>query len=250
MDAKRSSCNLTKYVKVGANRWQYCPVVRGKTGRVKQDLVLVNDRREHHPEGYYALDWREDGKRRRVAVGKNAASAQQEQERHQVLLQARAVGLAVAAERPLWMSPTIEESCEEFLAEIRVQRSPKTFQQYRTALAYFQESSGQRPLSQVDRRTLLDFHRFLAQEKRLASRTISTKTMVVVQMLKANGITGLLRRGDWPRYVERIPRPTRRSSCSGFSRRATKPIHRSSSFFWDPAFEKRRCSSSPGGTWG
>jgi integrase len=28
---------------------------------------------------------------------------------------------------------------------------------------------------------------------------------IVVQLLKANAITGLLRRGDWPRYVERVP---------------------------------------------
>ena len=205
MDAKRTSCNLAKYVKVRANLWQYCPVVRGKTGRVKQDLVVVDGRTEHHPEGHYALDWREDGKRRRVAVGKDAGKAQQEQERHQVFLQARFIGLAVATQDSHAAGLTVQESCEEFLADIRLQRSRKTFQQYRTALAYFQEASGQRQLSQVDRRLLLDFHKFLAEEKKLASRTIWTKTVIVVQMLKANGMTGLLRRGDWPRYVERVP---------------------------------------------
>ena len=29
--------------------------------------------------------------------------------------------------------------------------------------------------------------------------------MVVQQLLKANGVTGVLKRGDWPRYVERVP---------------------------------------------
>jgi hypothetical protein len=51
MEAKIASCNFTKYIKRGPNRWQHCPVVRGKTGRVKQDLVLVDGRIEQHPEG-------------------------------------------------------------------------------------------------------------------------------------------------------------------------------------------------------
>ncbi len=39
----------------------------------------------------------------------------------------------------------------------------------------------------------------------LSNRTSLTKLNVVVQWLKANGITGLLTRRDWPRYVEREP---------------------------------------------
>ncbi len=204
MEAKRISCNLTKYVKVGENRWQYCSPVRGKTGRVKQDLVVVNGRPEHHPEGYYALDWREDGKRRRVAVGKNAASAQQKQERQNTVLQARAIGLAVA-EEPLGTSLTVAEASEGFLAEIRMQRTPKTYKQYRTALAYFEDVCGSHRLGAVERRTLLDYRQFLTEEKKLSPRTIWTKMMVVEQMLKTHGRNGLLRRGDWPRYVERVP---------------------------------------------
>jgi hypothetical protein len=56
MEAKIASCNFTKYIKRGPDRWQHCPVVRGRTGRVKPDLALVEGRIEHHPEGYYSLD--------------------------------------------------------------------------------------------------------------------------------------------------------------------------------------------------
>ena len=84
----------------------------------------------------------------------------------------------------------VEQACKEFLDETRLQRSPKTFKQYRTALAYFQDRCGRRRLDQIDRRALLDFRQFLAEQKKLSPRTIWTKMMV--------------RRGDWPRYVERI----------------------------------------------
>src|ERR1700693_3697238 len=74
METNLASCNFTKYIKRGPNRWQHCPVVRGKTGRVKQDLVLVGGRLENHPEGYYSLDWREGGRRHRLSLGKDASA--------------------------------------------------------------------------------------------------------------------------------------------------------------------------------
>src|SRR2546426_5550062 len=96
---KIGSCNLTKYIKRGPNRWQHCPVVRGKTGRVKQDLVIRDGRIEHHPEGYYSLDWREGGRRHRRALGKDASSAQLALERHVAPPRAPAVRIAVPADR-------------------------------------------------------------------------------------------------------------------------------------------------------
>jgi hypothetical protein len=49
-------------------------------------------------------------------------------------------------------SMTVTEACEEFLAETRLQRAPKTFMQYTTALAYFQRVAGQLQLDKVGRR--------------------------------------------------------------------------------------------------
>jgi site-specific recombinase XerD len=92
--------------------------------------------------------------------------------------------------------PTLQECCQEFLDEIRLHRSPKTFKQYRTALTYFQQSCGPRRLVEVDRRTMLAFRQFLAEAKGLSMRTVCTKLMVVEQMLKAMGVSGLMKRGD------------------------------------------------------
>ena len=112
MDAKVASCNFTKYIKRGPNRWQHCPVVRGKTGRVKQDLVLVEGRIEHHPEGYYSFDWREGGRRHRRALGKDASGAQLALERHVATERARARGIHVADD-PCAASLGMEQACKE-----------------------------------------------------------------------------------------------------------------------------------------
>ena len=67
---------------------RYCPVVAGPNGRIKPDWVMVNGRREKHPEGAYYLDWNEDGKRKRVSVGIDAAAAYNSRNRKQMELDA------------------------------------------------------------------------------------------------------------------------------------------------------------------
>ena len=49
--------NLTKRVQTPKGM-RYCPVVLSPNGRVKPDLVLVDDKPEKHPEGAYYLEWR------------------------------------------------------------------------------------------------------------------------------------------------------------------------------------------------
>jgi len=53
--------NVTKRVQTSKGL-RYCPVVLSANGRVKPDTVLINGKEEHHTEGAYYLEWREDSK--------------------------------------------------------------------------------------------------------------------------------------------------------------------------------------------
>lgn len=66
--------NLTKRVQTSAGM-RYCPVILSANGRVKPDAVLVNGKPERHPEGAYYIEWHDNGRRRRLSVGKDAADA-------------------------------------------------------------------------------------------------------------------------------------------------------------------------------
>jgi hypothetical protein len=66
--------NLTKRVRT-ANGYRYCPAVLSGNGRIKPDVVRVGEREEKHPEGAYYIEWREDAKRIRLSVGKDAQAA-------------------------------------------------------------------------------------------------------------------------------------------------------------------------------
>jgi integrase len=138
-------------------------------------------------------------------VGKNAIDAHAQQQRHIQLLRNKALGIEVVAEEKILDGITISDSCAEFLEEVRQRSRPKTHQQYSVALHYFQECCSDKLLNQVQRGDLLKLLAFMRDEKKLSKRTAWTKLNVVVQWLKANGVTGLATRGDWPRFVEAEP---------------------------------------------
>lgn len=202
---KIPNVNLTKYVNIGENQWRFCPVVFAGNGRIKPDYVLTAGRPELHREGAYYVEWYENGSRHRRSVGKNAIEAHSQQQRHIQLLRNKALGIEVVPEEKMLGGVSVSESCTEFLEEVRQRSRPKTYQQYDVALRYFQECCTDKLVTEVDRGDLLKLLAFLRQEKKLSNRTAWTKLNVVVQWLKTNGITGLMNRRDWPRYVEREP---------------------------------------------
>jgi integrase/recombinase XerD len=201
---KVPNVNLTKYVNLGENQWRFCPVVIAGS-RVKPDYVLAAGRQELHREGSYYIEWYENGSRRRRSVGKNAIEAHAQQQRHIQLLRNKALGIEVVSDEKILSGPTISESCSEFLEEVRQRSRPKTYQQYSVALRYFQECCQDKLVTEVERADLLKMLAFMRDEKKLSKRTSWTKLNVVVQWLKANGVISLVKRGDWPRFVEAEP---------------------------------------------
>ncbi len=197
--------NLLKHVK-GGSGWRYYPVAWLQNGSVRPNYVLVNGKAEHHEEGFYSIEWYENGKRRRQAVGKEASEAQAALDRHLHRLQGLALGIEVRQET-IGPKRSAGEACGEFLDLYRPStgRKVKTYQAYRVALEHFQESCPKRYLEEIDRRDLQRFTAFLISKKGHDPRTAHNKLAVVAQFLKANNISGLLKKGDWPSSVEREP---------------------------------------------
>jgi integrase/recombinase XerD len=102
-------------------------VVFSSNGRIKQDLVFVDDREQRHPEGAYYIEWRENGKRIRESVGKNAPDALSRKLRQAHILASKALGISIvdssghdtvrSKQRP------IAEAVKRYLEEIRLSRA-------------------------------------------------------------------------------------------------------------------------------
>src|SRR5277367_633936 len=89
--------NLTKRVQT-PHGWRYCRVVLSANGRIKPDVVLVDDKPETHSEGAYYLEWREGSKRVRLSVGKDPADASARRQRKEAELNAMNNGVVIVPE--------------------------------------------------------------------------------------------------------------------------------------------------------
>jgi integrase/recombinase XerD len=195
--------NLTKRVQTSKGL-RYCPVALSANGRVKPDLVIVNGQQERHPEGAYYLEWRENGKRVRLSVGKDAADASARRLRKEAELNAVNHGVGVVPENGNGQQ-SLSTTVAEYLEETKLSKKPKTLAAYSTALAYFVESCHKINLADLDRKDLLKFAAFLRDEKGQAPRSVYNKFENVMTFLKAHGIRGLVGKNDWPRFVEEEP---------------------------------------------
>jgi hypothetical protein len=129
--------NLTKRVQTSKGL-RYCPVALSANGRVKPDLVIVNGQQERHPEGAYYLEWRENGRRVRLSVGKDPADASARRQRKEAELNALNNGVTVVpANGGDDGHKSVEAAVVNFLDETELTKKPKTLAAYTTALPIF-----------------------------------------------------------------------------------------------------------------
>jgi len=175
-------------------------------GRVRADLVIVNGQEERHPEGAYYLEWWNGSKRVRLSVGKDAADASARRLQKEAELNAVNHGVALSPQNGDGDGHrSLSLTVQEFLDETKLTKKPKTLAGYSTALKYFQESCPKVYLADIDRKDLLKFSAFLRDEKEQSPRSVWNKFATVMSFLKANGIRGLVKKNDWPRYTEEEP---------------------------------------------
>jgi integrase len=97
---------------------------------------------------------------------------------------------------------TIAEAVDSYLATVKPpQREPKTYDEYQLVLEKFRDVCTKKYLREVERDDLLAFRGHLFSIGNEA-RTVFNRMGIVTQLLKRNRITGLLERGDKPKYVE------------------------------------------------
>jgi integrase/recombinase XerD len=205
---RKVKVNITKYISTEAGL-RYCSAVITSNGRIKQNIVLVGGKEERHPEGSYYLDWRENGVRVRLSVGKNAQDALTQRDRKTFELNAANHGVVLQSEVQNGDGSnsdghrSLAAAVTEYLADIKLNKKHKTHAAYSTALDYFLESCKKPHLEDIDRRDMLKFSAFLRDEKNQAPRSIHNKFSNVLGFLRSQGITEkIVKKEDWPQYTE------------------------------------------------
>ena len=196
--------NIIKRIKLGA-KWPFAPIVE-HNGRIVRDHVWVAGREEHHPEGRYYLEWYEAGRRRRKPVPRFDILLQAARSKS-IELNALRAGLLAPSDTPATQGCarlTMHAAIDQYLEYIRKHRSLRTYRTYRPVLnAHFRNSYNKTYVDEVDRSDMLKFMSDLFDDG-LVARTVYDRLVIVLQLFKRHGYTGLVERSDWPSYVETI----------------------------------------------
>ena len=195
---------ILKYVKVG-DAWRFANVIK-RSGRIVRDHVLITGRDEHHPEGSYYLEWYEHGKRHRKAVADFATVAEAARLKA-IEVEALKAGVMSRPAQPAAINPngiTLAAAVDQYLAMVQAQRSHRTYISYRYTLKELLVPSYEKSsVEQVAREDILVFMARCYQLG-LGHRTVYDKLVVVLQLFKRRGKSGLIASSDWPKYVEKI----------------------------------------------
>ncbi len=195
---------ILKYVKAG-DAWRFANVVE-RNGRIVRDHVLIVGHDEHHREGSYYLEWYEHGKRHRKAV-RDFATVAEAARLKAIEVEALKAGVMSRPAQPTTIktnSVTLAAAVDQYLAMVQAQRSHRTYISYRYTLKELLVPSYEK--NSVDHVAREDILAFMTRcyELGLGHRTVYDKLVVVLQLFKRHGKSGLIASSDWPKYVETI----------------------------------------------
>jgi integrase len=163
---------------------------------------------EHHPEGIYALRYRNSGGHRCwETVGKDGTIALAAKLRKEKELAAR----RSAAEAGLTLKDKeghervrLSDAIVLYLADAKLQKAKRTYGERRYGMELFQRVCTKVYLDDVDRSDFNAFITFLrAHIPALADRTVHNRCSILKGFLRANGITDVITRKDLPCYTKK-----------------------------------------------
>ena len=193
--------NIVKKIRVNG-AWKLASVLE-RNGKIVRDHVLISGHDEHHPEGAYYLEWYQEGRRRRRAVG-DLSEVVEAARRKSIELNAQKVGIIEASPGSEEHRVTINQAIDDYLDFIKTHRKQRTYVTYRYTLDKLLKRSCHR--SFVDQVTREDILQFMTDcyKHGLGKRTVYDKLVVVLQLFKRHGKIKLIEPSDWPHYVETI----------------------------------------------
>jgi integrase len=99
----------------------------------------------------------------------------------------------------------LDAAMDAYLSEVKAGRKKKTHQAYDTALRYFYECIGNKPIKEITRGDMIRFAAWLRDEKEQAARSCWNKFSNVMSFLKHHDVKPKIKPHDWPQYVEEEP---------------------------------------------
>lgn len=200
--------NVLRKIKIDG-KWMLLPVARvgdrydwGKVSHGGAAIVAE--------EGTFYLEYRQNGRRLRRAVGNHPRDAKAALETQTGVLELRKQGVQVEdapqiRPEPRSDGPTLAGAVRTFCEAPPLKYRKKSILKYKNALRSFERWSRKRYLGDIGREDVLGFMAHLVNEHGLDVSTAVDKATVVVGVMREGGAAIQMRRGDWPKITERQP---------------------------------------------
>jgi integrase len=195
------TANLKQYRRIDG-RWQFVPVGRGKDGKPDPRFVIIGGEPSNSKGGTFYLDWREDGKRKQKPCGTTPREALDAWHLQSGILS----GAVEQPEEPENESEvgtkTIDTAIAAYLRDVKATKGAATHTAYERDLKWFRSHCKKNLVSRLDRSDAM----LLFEDGRAAGlnqKTINKRVIVMLQAMRAAGATIDLRKGDWPKPIEK-----------------------------------------------
>jgi len=205
--------NLLRKVRLAAGEWSMVPVATKESGAFDFSRVMIGAEAVVAEAGTFYLDFRDNGKRRRMAIGETAKEAQEALATQRAVLGLRSQGMDVADAPAVQRGkPGTGITLADAIAKRKLAMPPKlrdkSVDKYKEAYDSFRgwaQRQGITHCEQIDRQTLLTFISWLVRDQELSPRTAVNKSVPVLTFLRDIGFEIKMRKGDWPRVTEEQP---------------------------------------------
>ena len=200
-----ATINVLRKVKVETG-WKLLPV-RKLNGKHDWTQVMDGGVPVVAAEGTFYLEWREDGRRLRRAVGTHPRDAKEALAAQAQIVSLRDSGMQIddapqITERRALSGRTISEAIDSFIQTAPLKYRQKSRAKYLNALRSFQKWTRKTHVVQLAREDVTDFMGYLVSVEKLDRSTAVDKGHVIHSVFKDLGADIRMKRGDWPRVTE------------------------------------------------
>jgi integrase/recombinase XerD len=179
------------------------PIFAGNN-KLRPGYASLDGKPGYFSDGVYHLRYLKGDRRVWEAVGSDAQLALIAKLKREKSLAAKAAGVTVVDDEPQAPSKTdLREAVAEYLEEVSVHKSKKTFFAYSLTLKLFLESCSKHNAEDVGRKDILGFMSFL-NTKGNSPRTIANRVGYLKGFARSIGIEWPLASKDKPRYTEKV----------------------------------------------
>jgi integrase/recombinase XerD len=193
--------NITKRIKVQGKGYRFCAAVWADKKRLKPNWVVVDGKTELHTDGCYYVSYYSGKTLKREPCESHMKAIERKNELEDLMaVQNRGYDVMESSAEA---ARNLKKAAEEWLEEIKLNKSAETARSYRNSIELFLESCKKVNLEDIERKDLLQF-KYDMTKKGLEASTQKNRFVIVRIFLTAHDIDARLKRGDAPKAVTKL----------------------------------------------